>query len=104
MSILSLSAIPSSAKLMQCESSSLEELRTFRQRLHEIHRNYNENYQDDLSKLDATTGEPEKQSKQMLPAFTPRDLDPSQGKGKPEEEIDKVGYPILDYEEALNFG
>ena len=40
----------------------------------------------------------------MLPAFTPRDLDPSQGKGKPEEEIDKLGFPVLDYEEALNFG
>lgn len=41
----------------------------------------------------------------MLPTMTPRDPDPSQGKGKPEEtEIDKQGYPLVDYEEALQFG
>ena len=37
--------------------------------------------------------------------MTHRDPDPSQGKGKPEDsEVDKLGYPLLDYEEALNFG
>ena len=41
----------------------------------------------------------------MLPSFSPRDPDPSQGKGRPEDsEIDKLGYPMLDYEEALSFG
>jgi len=60
MSILSLTAIPSSASLMQCESSSLEEIRVFRQRLHNTHRDYNENYQEDLGKLDATVNEPER--------------------------------------------
>lgn len=48
---------------------------------------------------------PEKQTKEMLPTMTPRDTDPSQGKGRPEDsEIDKQGYPMLDYEEALFFG
>lgn len=55
--------------------------------------------------LDVTTNEPEQQTKEMLPSFTQRDNDPSQGKGKPEDsEIDKMGYPLLDYEEELNFG
>ena len=37
--------------------------------------------------------------------MTPRDMDPSSAKGRPENnEIDKQGYPILDYEEALYFG
>ena len=41
----------------------------------------------------------------MLPTMTPKDTDPSQGKGKPENtEIDEQGYPFLDYEEALYFG
>lgn len=41
----------------------------------------------------------------MLPAMTQKDPDPSQGKGRPDDsEIDKLGYPTLDYEEALNFG
>ena len=41
----------------------------------------------------------------MLPAFTYKDTDPAQGKGKPEDsEIDKQGYPVHDYEESLHFG
>lgn len=41
----------------------------------------------------------------MLPAMTLKDMDPSYGKGRPEDsDIDKQGYPALDYEEALNFG
>ena len=41
----------------------------------------------------------------MLPAMTLRDMDPAAGKGRPEDsDIDKLGYPALDYEEALNFG
>jgi len=40
----------------------------------------------------------------MLPTMTIRDTDPSQGKGKPEDsEIDKQGYPLIDYEESLHF-
>jgi len=55
--------------------------------------------------LDEHTNNPERQTKEMLPAMTPKDPDPSQGKGRPDDsEIDKLGYPTLDYEEALNFG
>ena len=105
MTIVNLAAIPSSASLVACESSSIEEMRAFKERLSKIHKDYNENYQDDLKQLDESTNEPEKQTKEMLPAMTHRDPDPSQGKGKPEDsEVDKQGYPMLDYEEALNFG
>jgi hypothetical protein len=66
---------------------------------------YNKNYKVDLKKLDDTVNEPERQTKEMLPTMTPREVEPSHGKGKPEDsEIDKFGYPMLDYEEALNFG
>ena len=55
--------------------------------------------------LDESTNDPEMQTKELLPSLTLKDQDPSQGKGRPEDsEIDKLGYPALDYEEALNFG
>ena len=44
MTILDHSAIPSSANLMKCESSSLEEIRVFKDRLNAIHKKYNEDY------------------------------------------------------------
>ena len=105
MHILDHSAIPSSAVLLQCESSSTEEIKAFKDRLAKVHKNYNRNWQEDLRNLDPAIDEPEKQIKEMLPTMTPRDTDPSQGKGRPEDsEIDKQGYPMLDYEEALFFG
>lgn len=105
LSILDLEGIPSSYTLVQCESSSIEEMRTFKQRLAAIHKNYNSEWQEDLKNLDVTIQYPEKQTKELLPTMTPRDHDPSQGKGKPEDsEIDKQGYPFQDYEEALNLG
>ncbi len=55
--------------------------------------------------MDVTIDEPERQTKEQLPSLTLRDTDPSHGKGRPEDsEIDKQGYPLIDYEEALNFG
>ena len=55
--------------------------------------------------MSTTVNDPETQTKEMLPSFTQRDNDPSHGKGKPEDsEIDKMGYPLLDYEEELGFG
>ena len=60
MTILNLSAIPSSAKIMQCETSSLEETRNFKERLTRIHKEYNANYQEDLTKLDPNVNEPER--------------------------------------------
>ena len=44
MTILDHSAIPSSANLLKCESSSLEEIRVFKDRLNAIHKKYNEDY------------------------------------------------------------
>ena len=77
----------------------------FKDRLAKVHKNYNKKWQEDLKSLDPACNEPEKQTKEMLPSMTPRDMDPSSAKGRPENnEIDKQGYPILDYEEALNFG
>ena len=105
MSVLDWEGIPSSATLVQCESSSIEELRVFKQRLVSIHKNYNVDWQEDLKNYDVTVKSPEKQTKEMLPSFTLRDLDSAQGKSKPEDsEIDRQGYPFLDYEEALNLG
>ena len=105
MQILDYSGIPSSANLVECEASSIEELREYKQKLAKVHLNYNKNWQEDLKNLDVTIDHPEKQTKEMLPTMTPRDPDPSQGKGKPEDtEIDKLGYPLVDYEEALQFG
>ena len=105
MSMIDINVIPSTASLMQCESSSIEEIRAFKAKITAVHKNYNKNYQEDLKMLDVTTNEPEQQTKEMLPSFTQRDNDPKEGKGKPEDsEIDKMGYPLLDYEEELNFG
>ena len=104
MRILDIEGIPSSANIVSCESNSIEEVREFKQRLHKIHKEYNANYQEDLKNLDVTVDTPERQTKEMLPTMTIRDTDPSQGKGKPEDsEIDKQGYPLIDYEEALHF-
>lgn len=104
MKIINPNAIPSSASLCECESSSYEEIKVFKDRLTKIHKAYNENYQEDLKMIDET-GDPEKQTKEMLPALTHRDPDPSQGKGKPEDsEVDKLGYPLMDYDECLNYG
>ena len=98
MQILDTSAIPSSASLLQCESSSIEEIKAFKEKLAAIHLAYNKNYKEDLKQLDPNIDRPEQQTKEMLPAFTYRDTDPSQGKGKPEDsDIDKQGYPTQDY-------
>ena len=105
MQMIDISAIPSSSSLIQCEASGVEEVRAFKAKLIVIHKAYNENYLEDLKQLDENTNNPEQQTKEMLPAMTLRDLDPSYGKGRPEDsDIDKLGYPALDYEEALNFG
>ena len=105
MSMIDIGVIPSSSSLILCEASGIEEVRKFKEKLTLIHKTYNKNYQEDLKQLDERTNEPEKQTKEMLPAMTQRDTDPSQGKGRPDDsDIDKLGYPTLDYEEALNFG
>jgi len=97
--------IPSSAMIVRCESSSLEEVKAFKTRLAKVHLNYNKNWQEDLKNLDVTVDYPEKQTKEMLPTLTVKDIDPKEGKGKSEDcEVDKEGYPYQDYEEALNFG
>lgn len=117
MKILDLDGIPSSAHLIRCDSSSIEELRAFKQRLAKIHLAYNENWQEDLKLLDVTNDHPEKQTKEMLPTFNLKDLaggresaatngtaSCSKGVKSEDAEIDKQGYPLLDYEEALHFG
>ena len=105
MTMVDIGAIPSSSSLILCEASAPEEIRAFKDRLTKIHKNYNEAYLEDLKLYDEATNTPEQQTKEMLPAMTLRDLDPSYGKGRPEDsDIDKQGYPALDYEEALNFG
>ena len=77
MQIIDFSAIPSSAVLMQCESSSIEEIRMLKNRLAKVHKNYNKNWQEDLKMLDPATIYPEKQTKEMLPSITLRDMDQS---------------------------
>ena len=105
LAILDVCAIPSSATLLSAEASPIEELRAFKLKLAKVHKAYNANYKEDLRQLDEMVNEPERQTREMLPTLTPRETDPSHGKGRPEDsEIDKLGYPMLDYEEALNFG
>ena len=105
MTMMDIGAIPSSSSLILCEASAPEEIKTFRDRLIAIHKNYNAKYQEDLKMYEEATNTPEQQTKEMLPSMTLRDLDPSYGKGRPEDsDIDKLGYPALDYEEALSFG
>lgn len=77
MQIIDYSAIPSSAVLLQCESSSIEEIREFKQRLATVHKNYNKNWQEDLKNLDVSVDLPEKQTKEMLPTLTMKETDPS---------------------------
>ena len=99
MTILDHSAIPSSASLMKCESSSLEEIRVFKDRLTVIHKKYNEDYQADLKMLDETIDDPERQTKEMLPSCTQLfETDPSlgkksedKGKGKGRAEAEEKG-------------
>ena len=60
MNIVNIGAIPSSASLLACESSSGEEMRNFKERLTKIHKAYNSKYEEDLRRLDESTNEPER--------------------------------------------
>lgn len=60
MQILDLNGIPSSSNLVECEASSLEEVRDFKKKLAKVHLNYNKNWQEDLKNLDVTIDYPEK--------------------------------------------
>ena len=60
MSIIDTSAIPSSAKLLECEASSPDELAAFKRKLTAIHKAYNKDYQEDLRQLDPATDRPER--------------------------------------------
>lgn len=44
MSMIDINVIPSTASLMQCESSSIEEIRKFKAKITAVHKNYNKNY------------------------------------------------------------
>ena len=58
--ILDFEGIPSSAQLVECESSSIDEMKVYKKRLAKIHLNYNKNWQEDLKNLDVTVDYPEK--------------------------------------------
>ena len=48
MSIIDINVIPSTASLMQCESSSIEEIRAFKAKILAVHKARSKNYKEDL--------------------------------------------------------
>ena len=70
MTMIDICAIPSSSSLILCEASGAEEVKNFKEKLNLIHKTYNENYQEDLKQCDERTNNPEKETKEMLPAMT----------------------------------